>query len=914
MPTRADPVGAAARQLQSAIATALGTLTAADRNAEAVLAKARDSARARRQRVTIDEETRHRSTVARARQTCAAATASLAPGAAGLPLRGVSEATSLPLAAATFLRVGSLDAVPVLLPLLDSANILVRSSGNTLGIVHSLVLRAVLATGPGQLVLHGFDPGLRGLFSPFAGLRQTGPDRAADVGTTTTDLARLCEQLTGEVRRIGDLRRGRASTLGDLRTAAEQPIESFQLVVLLDLPKGLTTQLTQTLKSLLLAGPACGISFLLHHDPASPAPVEPMTAADVFDDACEVLHVGQTGTASWSRLPEAVIELDEPLADTALAATIDAAAALARGAGAPHVDFAGLLSEAGGRRTSVGGVAVPIGRDGLDPVEIVLGDEHEQRHNMLVTGAVGQGKSNFLKIFIHAITSLYDAGEVGLYLIDLKEGVTFFPLVAAPGKPDWLPNARIIGLESDREFAVAVLEHLVDEFERRASVIKPHADKISTYRQRMPDAAMPRLIVVIDEFHVLFQGDDDVARRAVELLERLARQGRAYGIHLVLASQTISGITPLLGKQDGIYSQFPIRVAFKNSVTESRTVLSEQNVEAARLRYRGEAIVNLDFGQLEANRRVVVASADDEDLARIRRESWSRRTTAPAPTVFSGSRPVGLDSATGELYELRRRARARAAGPVALVGTPVTLPLRPGGPVLSRQPGRHLAVLGSGGRRTSSVPNLALGAIEAAVVSLALQHPAGDAIFTLLNALAPDDDADGIDDLIWLVERLGFAVTTTAPAGVAAQLRVDARDLLNATGEGSRYLIALGLDQAPGLDQTDEAGQTAVDALRTIIRDGPIRGVHLLGWWSSIGVYRTHLGFDAAVEIDSILALRVSQRDVVDLMGHTVTWHPRDNRGLFYDRQEHPQPLTIVPMSPLDRATAHRILRMDWDA
>jgi hypothetical protein len=82
-------------------------------------------------------------------------------------------------------------------------------------------------------------------------------------------------------------------------------------------------------------------------------------------------------------------------------------------------------------------------------VEIVLGDERGQRHNMLVTGAVGQGESNFLKVFVHSLATRYSPQEVSLYLLDLKEGVTFYPLASTSDSVDWLPQAAVIGLESD---------------------------------------------------------------------------------------------------------------------------------------------------------------------------------------------------------------------------------------------------------------------------------------------------------------------------------------------------------------------------------------------------------------------------------------------------------------------------------
>ena len=52
---------------------------------------------------------------------------------------------------------------------------------------------------------------------------------------------------------------------------------------------------------------------------------------------------------------------------------------------------------------------------------------------------------------------------------------------------------------------------------------------------------MPRLMLLIDEFQEFFVAEDRVSTRASLLLDRLVRQGRAFGIHVLLGSQTLGG-------------------------------------------------------------------------------------------------------------------------------------------------------------------------------------------------------------------------------------------------------------------------------------------------------------------------------------------------------------------------------------
>src|SRR5215207_8111899 len=77
---------------------------------------------------------------------------------------------------------------------------------------------------------------------------------------------------------------------------------------------------------------------------------------------------------------------------------------------------------------------------------------------------------------------------------------------------------------------------------------------------------------------------------AASLLEDLARRGRSQGIHLVLASQDVSGIEALWGRS-GLVGQFTLRIA----LPKARRILHETNL-AAETVPRHHAVVNADSG------------------------------------------------------------------------------------------------------------------------------------------------------------------------------------------------------------------------------------------------------------------------------------------------------------------------------
>ena len=207
----------------------------------------------------------------------------------------------------------------------------------------------------------------------------------------------------------------------------------------------------------------------------------------------------------------------------------------------------------------------------------------------LIGGRSGAGKTAFLIKVLYGLSARYAPTELVLYLLDFKEGVSFTEFTPTERDPSWIPQARAVGVESDREYGLAVLRELEAEMAQRSEAYKDAGvTRFADLRQGRP---MPRIVCVIDEFQVLLQGTDRLAREAVALLESLARKGRSYGIHLILASQTIRGVESLYAKRDSIFGQFPVRVALPGG----GDVLDPLN-QAGNVLGLGQAVVNTAGG------------------------------------------------------------------------------------------------------------------------------------------------------------------------------------------------------------------------------------------------------------------------------------------------------------------------------
>ncbi len=251
------------------------------------------------------------------------------------------------------------------------------------------------------------------------------------------------------------------------------------------------------------------------------------------------------------------------------------------------------------------GLVIPVGcgASGNSVIELNIGDSTP---HYLIGGTTGSGKSNFLHNLIMSACCRYSPNEMRVYLLDFKEGVEF----SQYANPN-LKHAKLVAIEADTEYGITVLRHLVEEKEKRYAAFKTCGCKdIQGYRYKNPNELMPRIMVVIDEFQVLFGNAQK--DQTISTLEMLAKQGRACGIHLVLATQSLKGID-----FSTLSSQFGGRVALKCSAEDSKYLLggiTSNNEEAAELKVPF-AILNTSQGSVSGNVKFMIPRAEEKKIA-----------------------------------------------------------------------------------------------------------------------------------------------------------------------------------------------------------------------------------------------------------------------------------------------------------
>ncbi|WQT57189.1 DNA translocase FtsK [Helicobacter pylori] len=276
-------------------------------------------------------------------------------------------------------------------------------------------------------------------------------------------------------------------------------------------------------------------------------------------------------------------------------------------------------------------VSVPVGWD-INHKEVCFEIGEAQNHTLICDHS-GSGKSNFLHVLIQNLAFYYAPNEVQLFLLDYKEGVEF----NAYTNPTILEHARLVSVASSVGFGVGFLSWLDKEMKKRGELFKQFNVKdLSDYRKH---GEMPRLIVVIDEFQVLFSDKSTQVKGSVDQsLNTLLKKGRSYGVHLILATQTMRG-----GEIDSsIKAQIANRIALPMDADDSAKILDD---DAACELVRPEGIFNNNGGHQKYHTKMSIPKAPDDFksfLTKIHAE-FNQRNLAPIDRkIYNGETPLKM--------------------------------------------------------------------------------------------------------------------------------------------------------------------------------------------------------------------------------------------------------------------------------
>jgi len=214
---------------------------------------------------------------------------------------------------------------------------------------------------------------------------------------------------------------------------------------------------------------------------------------------------------------------------------------------------------------------IPLTRDDLpeQPYHVTLGHTRNGavtldlagKHRAILTGgASGSGKTNLMQSVVLQLTAQHTPDEAQVAIVDTKA-------VDFSGAYERLPH-HFAPIARELDAAQELIERVEQERIRRQAVMAEAG--VSDWRDLPPEKVFPLLLLIVDEA-ADFRGDV-----AMDTLVEIARKGRAFGVSILLGTQSPS--SKVIDPQ--VRANLPTAIAFQaRTHIESKVILGCKGAE-----------------------------------------------------------------------------------------------------------------------------------------------------------------------------------------------------------------------------------------------------------------------------------------------------------------------------------------------
>lgn len=461
-----------------------------------------------------------------------------------------------------------------------------EASENTIDFVHEYIQSILLSQPSGRVNMCLVDFNDRCKFNRYAVLKNISQNvLMKGIVRSERDIENVLSDMESTMFDIGDNKLSVANVSNVFefnRISVENP-QNIHLMVLMDFPEKYSYECFGHIAKIVANGADCGIYTLIVNN--TEAKVDFGSRKQMVDDAisqirkhCIILNERHDGkfvfdSTSNQELPTTLIPSRVctdmvfnkdiyPVLSKNAEAQIDTVISLApffelsrkfRATKSKDNNFSRLLE-------------IPIGKNGGDVQCLRFFTDSGNAH-ALVIGGTGSGKSNLLHTIILSACYRYSPDELQIYLVDFKGGVEFKFYQANKVVKDQLPHIRLTGLTSEPEDGVAILTNIRRILRERENTFRRHdVEDIIAYNAQCPTGKqLPRMLIIIDEVQELMT-NQRLAEQALDILGELFKKGRAFGISILWASQTVpKGVS---GFKDKVLSQISNRICLKVNNTD----------------------------------------------------------------------------------------------------------------------------------------------------------------------------------------------------------------------------------------------------------------------------------------------------------------------------------------------------------
>ncbi len=793
-----------------------------------------------------------------------------------LALPGASQ-VSLPLSL-VFPQQGSL-----LIETIESA------SNFSAGVLNQVILRLLAANPPGKLAFTIIDP--VGLGENFAGLMHLADYEESlinrKIWTQNDQIDNRLAELNEHIEKVIQMYlRNEYATISEYNAHAGSVAEKYHFLVVADFPSNFSETAAKRLQSIIASGPRCGVFTLLHWDqrlsmPDGLAPDELRRNSVCLKREGKAFVIGREQIDAGATLKFESYS-DEELA-AALVHKIGKASIDSNRVEVPFSQIAPKPSELWTADTT-NELKIAIGRTGATKQQYLAIGKATRQHALLA-GKTGSGKSTLLHVIITNLSLACSPDQVEFYLIDFKKGVEFKCYATHR-----LPHARVVAIESDREFGLSVLQRVDEELKRRGDMFrKLGVQDIAGYKKAGGKEPIPRTLLIIDEFQEFYTEDDQIAQNASVLFDRIVRQGRAFGIHVLLGSQTLGGAYTLARATLG---QMVIRIALQCNEADSYLIMDENNSAPRLLSRPGEGIYNDAAGALEGNSpfQVVWIGDDERDmyLNKIRSLADERHDRHAAPIVFEGNAPAEIRENNGLAAVLEAKPEKPPTASRCWLGAPNSIK-GPTVAVFQRQSGNNLLIVGQ--REEAAMTMLGLS-----LMALAAQHPVGSAKFIFFHSAAPGSpDAEFLENIFRSIPH-GVTIARSHEVGEVMN-DISNEFKMRSGGDGSSspvFMFIHGLQKFKKLKQeddfsfssSDDGGSNPGAQLGALLGEGASLGIHLIISVDTFNNVGRFLSRKALTEFEMRVVFQMSANDSASLIDSPKAGNLGLHRALLYNEHD----------------------------
>jgi S-DNA-T family DNA segregation ATPase FtsK/SpoIIIE len=756
--------------------------------------------------------------------------------------------------------------------------------------INNIIFRLLSTTPSGKLSFTVFDP--VGLGQNFAGLMHLADYEESHINsriwTQTNQLEEKLAELNEHMEKVIQMYlRNEYATITEYNAQAGTIAEKYHILVIASFPVNFSETAARRLRNIATSGARCGVYTLIQWDQRNIVP------KDFVPDELQKNSVSLIRTekgfelADW-RPAGTKIVLDAPPSPEFATHFLHEIGKSGKDSNRVEVPFAQVAPPDAQVWTeeTTEELRVPIGRSGATKFQYLEIGKGTRQH-ALIAGKTGSGKSTLFHVIVTNLSLWCSPEQVEFYLVDFKKGVEFKCYASRR-----LPHARVVAIESDRAFGLSVLQRVDEELRRRGDLFrKLGVQDVAGYKRAGGTEPMPRSLLMIDEFQEFFVEEDRISQGAAVLLDRIVRQGRAFGIHVLLGSQTLGGAYTLARATLG---QMVIRIALQCNEADAYLIMDQDNPAPRLLSRPGEGIYNDAAGSIEGNSPFqAVWLSDvirDEYLEKVRTRADQNGKSYPGPFVFEGNAPADVRENAALESLLRTDSITPAVRARIWLGAPNSIK----GPTeasFQRQSGNNLLIVGQNEEASLSM-------LAVALVSLAAQYPPGTVRFVLLDSTVPGTSERAFLDRV--VQSVPHDVIRNKSGDVSEVMGELALELKNrgsdeqAAVAPEMFVLVQGLQNFKKLRQEDEfsfssssdsASQPSAIFL-SLISDGPGRGIHVIASCDSFNNVSRNLGRKNLSEFEMRVLFQMSASDSASLIDAPDASTLGMHRALYYNDRE----------------------------